>query len=240
MEPWKLRPARDHGLSMTDRLASTRREPGLVEATGHRLWSIGIGAFLAVWHRLGVDGLQHLPAAPPFVMIGNHTSHLDSFVLASLVPWRSRRNLYPLAAGDVFFETPPRALFSTLLWNALPMQRRRMGRHALEDLRARLVEDPCVFVLFPEGTRSPTGELQPFKAGLGMLVAGTNVPVVPCHLQGAFAAWPRTARLPRPRRVSVRIGAPLVFADVPNARDGWQVVATRAEECVRGLATAAP
>ena len=224
---------------MTERLASTRREPGLVEAAGHRLWSLGIGTFLKVWHRLSVDGRQHVPLQPPFVLIGNHTSHLDALVLASLVPWRARRNLYPLAAGDVFFETPPRALLSTLLWNALPMQRGRMGRHALADLRSRLLEDNSVFVLFPEGTRSPTGELQPFRAGLGMLVAGTNVPVVPCHLHGAFAAWPRSAKLPRPRQVAVRIGAPLVFADVPNARDGWDLVATRAEERVRGLATAA-
>jgi 1-acyl-sn-glycerol-3-phosphate acyltransferase len=127
-------------------------------------------------------------------------------------------------------------LLSSLLLNALPMQRQRTQRHALADLRTRLVEDRCGLVLFPEGTRSASGELQPFKAGLGMLVAGTEVPIVPCHVEGAFAAWPRTKRWPRPRRVKVRIGAPLRFTDVADCRDGWAEVVQRAENAVRGLA----
>jgi 1-acyl-sn-glycerol-3-phosphate acyltransferase len=223
---------------MGERMASTRREPGLLEGLGHGVWSVGVGALLHCWHRLSIHGRELLPAQPPFVMIGNHTSHLDALTLASLVPRRLRRDLYPLAAGDVFFETPSRALLSALLWNALPMQRKRMGRHALDELRTRLLEDPCVFVLFPEGTRSATGQMLPFKPGLGMLVAGTEVPVVPCHLRGAFEAWPRTARLPRPRRVSVRVGEPLHFRDVGTDRAGWQEVVRRAEEAVRTLAAA--
>jgi len=235
MEPWKLQPARDHGMSLKDRLASTAREPGLIEATGQRLWSWWIAAFLKGYHRLAVHGREHVPLQTPFVLIANHSSHLDALVLASLVPWRTRRALYPIAAGDVFFESPSRALLSSVLLNALPMRRRGMGRHALDGLRARLVEDPCGFVLFPEGTRSATGELQPFKAGLGMLVAGTDVPVVPCHLQGAFAAWPRTGKWPRPRRVTVRVGEPLRFDDVANDRAGWMQVAAQTERAVRAL-----
>ena len=55
-----------------------------------------------------------------------------------------------------------------------------------------------MLILFPEGTRSRTGEMGPFKPGIGALVAGTAAPVVPCYLSGAFAAWPPTSRLPRP------------------------------------------
>lgn len=238
MEPWKLRPARDHGLAMRERLASTRREPGLVEAVTQRAAGAALSAYLRLAHRLTVAGTEHLPTEPPFVMIANHTSHLDALSLASVLPWRLRRATYLLAAGDVFFETPARSLLSSLLLNALPMRRRVNVRHALGDLRARLCEDRCGLVLFPEGTRSATGELQPFKHGLGMLVAGTDVPVLPCWLEGAFDAWPRQARWPRRRPVQVRIGAPLRFRDVDDSREGWLAVVQRAERAVTGMASA--
>ena len=233
MDRWNLRPARDHGLSLKERLASTRREPGMLEGMGQRAWSWWVHSYLRCWHRLQVTGREHLPTATPFVLVANHTSHLDALVLASLVPWRTRRSLYPIAAGDVFFESPPRAMLSAFLLNALPMQRRSMGRHALADLRVRLTEDACGFILFPEGTRSATGEMQRFKPGLGMLVAATDIPVVPCHLDGAFEAWPRQGRWPRPRRVSVRIGQPLSFAGATDDREGWKQVASDVEAAVR-------
>jgi len=235
MERWQLRPARDHGLSLRDRLASTRREPGLIEGLGQRTWAWWVQSYVRCWHRLQVSGREHLPTATPFVLVANPTSHLDSLVLASVVPWRTRRALYPIAAGDVFFESPPRALLSAVLLNALPMQRGSMGRHALADLRARLVEDACSFILFPEGTRSATGDMQRFKPGLGMLVAATDVPVVPCFLRGAYQAWPRTARWPRPRGVTVSIGEPLFFRDIADDRDGWKQVASTTEAAVRAL-----
>jgi 1-acyl-sn-glycerol-3-phosphate acyltransferase len=72
----------------------------------------------------------------------------------------------------------------------LPMWRKNCGSHALADLKQRLVEEPCGLILFPEGKRSRDGSLGPFKPGLGMLIASTNVPVVPCHVSGAFQAFP--------------------------------------------------
>lgn len=72
----------------------------------------------------------------------------------------------------------------------------------------------------------------PFKPGLGMMIAGTKVPVVPCFLTGAYEAWPPTARLPRPRRVRLKIGAPLRFDDLQNNREGWEQIAERARQAV--------
>jgi 1-acyl-sn-glycerol-3-phosphate acyltransferase len=117
----------------------------------------------------------------------------------------------------------------------LPMWRKNCGSHALKDLRKRLVDEPCGLILFPEGQRSRDGSLLPFKAGLGMLVAGTAVPVIPCHLDGAFRAFPPNARAPRPRKIRLRIGSPLVFDSVPNARAGWEQVTAQTHAAVRQL-----
>jgi 1-acyl-sn-glycerol-3-phosphate acyltransferase len=105
----------------------------------------------------------------------------------------------------------------------------------LADLRQRLVTRACIYIVFPEGTRSRTGEMGKFKSGLGMIVAGTPVAVVPCRLYGAFESLPPGKRVPRPHRIRLKIGPNLKFADVVDSREGWDEIARRLEEAVRGL-----
>ena len=235
MDAWKYQPARDLNLSPAQRWRSVWREDGLVETAVHAAWWSAVSLYLGTAHRLRVEGREHLPHRPPFVIAANHSSHLDALVLAAALPARLRRSVLPVAAGDYFFEAPAMAAFAALCLNALPLWRKRAGRHAMQDLRKRLLEDRCACILFPEGTRSRTGEVGEFKAGLGMIVAASDVPVVPCHVAGAHDAWPPARHRPRPRPVSVRIGRPLRFADAPNDRDGWERVARDAEAAVRRL-----
>jgi len=236
MEDWKYEPAHDLGLPMGQRLRSLKRESGLIESIARLGWRGMTRAYLTLWHRLSIVGREHLPAEPPFVLICNHTSHLDAIALAAALPARLRDRVLPLAAGDTFFETPLLSAFAAGLMNALPMWRRNCGRHALQELRERLVQEPCSYILFPEGTRSRTGELLPFKPGLGMIVAGTPAKVVPCHLAGGFRACPPGKKIPRPRKLRLRIGVPMVFESIENRREGWDEIATRTRAAVEALA----
>jgi 1-acyl-sn-glycerol-3-phosphate acyltransferase len=151
-----------------------------------------------------------------------------------------RRFAFPIAAGDVFFETPAVALFSAMMLNALPMWRKSCGPHAMQQLRDRLLSQPTIYVLFPEGTRSRDGSLGRFKPGLGMIVAESDVPVVPCYLHGAHAACPPDRKMPLPLPLQLRIGAPLTFTAVKNERAGWQEIAARLEAAVSALRDNAP
>jgi 1-acyl-sn-glycerol-3-phosphate acyltransferase len=195
--------------------------------------------YFRLYHRLRVEGAENLPVEPPFVLVANHASHLDALALAATMPRRLCSRVFPIAAGDVFFQTPTTSLAFAFFLNALPMWRKHCGAHALVELRARLVGEPCGYILFPEGGRSRDGRMLPFKVGLGMLTAGTVVPVVPCYLGKTFEAFPPGARLPRPRQVRVRIGRPFSFAGVPNARAGWQCVVAEIEAAVHRLAASA-
>ena len=234
MKDWPLRPARDHGLPPEDRLRSHGRERGLGSLLTSAGWRALVSAYLRAAHRLQVEGRENLPE-PPFVMVANHASHLDALTLAAALPWSAARNAFALAAGDTFFTSTPTAAFAAYAVNALPVWRSRTTSADLAALRARLVEDRAVFILFPEGTRSRTGTMAPFKPGIGALVAGTSVPVVPCWLEGAGAAWPAGQRLPRPGRLHLRIGPPLDFSTVAADRAGGAVVAERCAEAVRAL-----
>lgn len=234
MMDWQLKPARDLGLSGRDRLRSLSREPGLPAAAIAFLWRRLLRGYLALFHGLRVSGAEHLPA-PPFVLIANHASHLDALTLSAVLRGAAARRAFVLAAGDTFFTSLPMAAFAAHAINALPIWRRRTRSSDLTTLRTRLVEDRLVLVLFPEGTRSRDGAMARFQPGIGALIAGTTVPVVPCWIEGAFAAWPAQRRLPRPGPLSLRIGAPLRFETAENGRAGWEMVATACEAAVQGL-----
>ncbi|MCA9283739.1 MAG: 1-acyl-sn-glycerol-3-phosphate acyltransferase [Phycisphaerales bacterium] len=238
MDDWRYDRAGDLGLPTSKRFGSVQREGGLVSSTTRHLWWAAASVYATVWHRLTVVDRSFLPREGPFVMVANHCSHLDTLAMAAALPMGLREHAFPIAAGDTFFQTTLRRSFSALMLNALPMWRRGCGRHAVETLRRRLTEEGCVFVLFPEGTRSRDGRLGPFKPGLGMLVAGTSVPVVPCHLTGAFEALPPGRTWPRPASITLRIGASQTFPDTDNARSGWDHVAGVVRERVVNLAGA--
>ncbi len=234
MADWDLRPARDHGLTPAARLRSNGREPGLGGLALAALWRVAVRGYLVAAHGLRVDGREHLPPAP-FVLVANHASHLDALALAAALPPSLARRAFTLAAGDTFFTSVPAAAFAAYAVNALPVWRRRTSAHDLDALRARLHEDRAVLILFPEGTRTRTGAMGAFRPGLGALVAGTAVPVVPCFLDGAHAAWPPGRRLPRPGRLQLLIGHPVAFDAVAPDRAGQREVAATCEALVRAL-----
>ena len=235
MDDFELRPARDLGMAPMERLRSVRRESGPFLTACQFAWGLGCRAYFRFWHKLAVEGRQHLPVEPPFVMCSNHASHLDALALAAPLRLGLRDRVFSLAAGDVFFESAVPTAFAAGLVNALPVWRKRRAPRALQELREKLLETPCGFILFPEGGRTRDGKYLPFKAGIGMLVAGTTVPVIPCHLSGTFEALPSGNRWPRRRPITMRVGEPLQFTDVPNERDGWDVVRERLEQQIKAL-----
>jgi 1-acyl-sn-glycerol-3-phosphate acyltransferase len=236
VQEWKYQPAQDLGLDQAERMKSVRRESGLVGLVARNLWWWWVRGVLKLSERVEVTGREHLPKAAPFVLVANHASHLDVLILATALPLALRNKVLPLAAGDTFFETPVISMFAAEMMNALPMWRKQCGRHAIETLRERLVQEPCGYILFPEGTRSRDGKLAPFKHGIGMIVAGSSVPVVPCHLKGTFDALPPGAKWPRRKTITLRIGAPQSFDSTLNDRNGWKSVAEKLQAAVKDLA----
>jgi 1-acyl-sn-glycerol-3-phosphate acyltransferase len=235
MEPWKLQPARDTGLTPSERFRSVQRESGLLESLAHHACFSVLRSYFAIAHRLTIIGREKLPAHGPFVLAANHCSHLDALALGAALTPRHRERAFPIAAGDVFFQSGVTSTFSAIILNALPMWRKNCGPHALADLRRKLQEEKAIFIIFPEGGRSRNGSMMAFKHGLGMLVAETNVPVVPCGLAGTFEALPPHRKLPRPARITTIIGQPLDFVTTPNNREGWSQIARSVESAVRNL-----
>jgi 1-acyl-sn-glycerol-3-phosphate acyltransferase len=242
MTDWEYEPTGDFDKTPIERLSTFPRQPDMfVYALRFALHAV-MRVWLRVYHRFRIEGREHLPAYgpngdEPFVMIANHGSHLDAIALLSALPLRRIQKAYPAAAKDYFFTTLPKIAFSAVAMNAMPFDRRENPRESLDLCRELLSTPRHVLILFPEGTRTATGELGPFKPGIGFLTAGTPIAVVPCFLAGAYRAWPKGAWVPRPRKLTLRIGAPLRFAELPADKEGAKAVAARLEEAVRRLAS---
>ena len=236
MKRWQYEPAADLDQSLTERLRNFPRQPDMLVYGLRSLVALVIRGLLRTWCRFEIVGEEHLRNNRSFVLVANHSSHLDAVCLLAGLPLRRLHRAFPAAAADYFFKSVPRTWIATIIVNALPFARQTQVRHSLAICRELLANPGNVLIIFPEGTRSKTGEIQDFKPGIGALVAGRDVPVLPCYLDGAFRAWPKGKRIPRPRKVRLIVGAPRNYAAVPSDKTGGAIVASELRAAVQQLA----
>jgi 1-acyl-sn-glycerol-3-phosphate acyltransferase len=188
-------------------------------------------AFLAwgwmkLFHGLRSSGAERIPMEGGLLVVSNHASIYDPLALVPAL----RRELTFMARGTLRGSWLYRWLTSKI--RVVDVKRGEGDRGALRAIQEALERGEAV-LMFPEGTRTQTGELQPFRGGVGMLVRATGVPVFPLYIEGTFAAWPKGKTLPRLfRRVRVRYGIPLHF-DAGTSRDE---ITARVEAAIRDLA----
>jgi len=185
--------------------------------------------FRAVAHavfRLRVEGLEHLPQSGPVVLASNHVSTLDAPVIAAALPWTRLKSTWWAAERGQVFGNPFFRLFLRP-GHAFPVEDRKPVP-ALA-MGARVLAQGRTLVWFPEAWRSPTGELQAFRSGIGRLIAETGVAAVPVRLTGTFEALPRGRLLPRPRRLRVRFGPALAAETLEKTGRGADAPARIAE-----------
>ncbi|HEX2061961.1 MAG TPA: lysophospholipid acyltransferase family protein, partial [Thermoanaerobaculia bacterium] len=206
MDTWHYEPTADYDKTPVQRLENFPRHPDLLVYAARTVVNVAIRVLLRLWHRFEVVGREHLPAEGSFVLVANHASHLDAVALLSALPLANIHRAFPAAASDYFFTNLTRVLFSAVVINAMPFDRRENPRQSL-DLCRQLLESPGhILILFPEGTRTLDGNVGRFRPGIGFLTAGTGIPVVPCYLSGAYRAWPKGKWIPRPRKLKLVIG----------------------------------
>ena len=165
-----------------------------------------------------VVGRDHLATLEgPFLISPNHTSHLDVSTLRLALGRRRRRRLAAAAAEDYFFAGHRTRAFLAAWLGGFAFRRQGANPQSVADIE-RLLASGWSVVLFPEGTRSRTGEMAPFKPGIGLLATRTGRPVVPVRIVGLHEVLAPGRRIPRPRRVDVRFCEPLTSQAGEDAR----------------------
>lgn len=162
-----------------------------------------LGLYLKVFNRWIVQGKENIPCDGAIVLVGNHVSLWDPVVLACSVD-----RTVNFMAKEELFKIPVLGKLITLL-NAFPIKRGRPDRNALRIASERL-KDGKVLGLFPEGTRSKTGELLPFLPGAALFALRSHAPIVPIALIGTRTTFPLSLR----GKIRVVIGKPLIYPDL--------------------------
>src|SRR5690625_1242364 len=173
----------------------------------------------------GRDNLSGLDGC--FVLVANHSSHLDATLLVTQLPYRHTRRLAVAAAHDYFYRTWWQRAATSVFYNVYPVD--RDGSGVGKGLSRRLLSQEIPLLIFPEGSRARDGVMQPFRRGAAHLCVSHKVPCVPVALSGTHeampvgTAWPKSGRPP----VTMMIGQPMSPSPAEKTRDFNERIAER-------------
>ena len=177
-----------------------------LDTVWYRFFTASCRAFHGIYAPIEAYGVRHVPLNGRVLIVSNHQSLLDPFILAITCP---RRLFY--AAKKEIFEIPivgPAARS----YGMFPVDRSRLDISAAKKA-LRILNQEKALAILPEATRSASGDLLPFTAGFVNVAIRSEAPVVPTSIVGSWRVWPKHRSFPRPGRIRIAYGEPMDLAD---------------------------
>jgi 1-acyl-sn-glycerol-3-phosphate acyltransferase len=190
--------------------------------------------------RVHVEGaIDEIPREGPVILAANHISNADAVILGAWLTKELGRRIHWLGKKEMFD------------WPVVGWIARNGGVHPVDRSSAdvdafrmaeRVLNEGHVLMVFPEGTRSPTGELQRPKDGLAMLALRTGAPIVPIGIADTDKVWPKGRLLPRPGgHATMRVGRTFRLADeLPEGLDRKRAKTLATDLIMRRIAEELP
>lgn len=161
-------------------------------------------AMYSTYFRWRIYRPERVPVSGSVILASNHASFLDPPLVGSALP----REINYMARETLFRFPVVGAILRS--WNAVPVDRDGGSASGLRNILDRLQKGGAI-ILFPEGTRTHDGKLQPARSGIGLTVIKSTAPVIPVRVFGTFEAYGRHMKFPKPKRVAVKYGEPMRF-----------------------------
>jgi long-chain acyl-CoA synthetase len=193
----------------------------LIRRLSQALWILPMARAFA-WAR--IEGREHLRELDgPVIFAANHQSHMDVPVILAALPARIRARVAPAMAKEFFkahffpeghtwkqwFTNTVNYYLAAFYFNAFPLPQREAGARQTLTYAGELVGGGWSILIFPEGERSATGHIKPFRGGIGMMASRLDVPVVPVRLEGVDRVLHMKWKMAKPGNVRVAFGAPM-------------------------------
>jgi long-chain acyl-CoA synthetase len=192
--------------------------PSLVRTVGNRGLDILQRVFYERMLNTRYEGRSNIPVHTNFIVAANHTSHLD-MGLTKMALGEAGREMVALAAADYFFDNKYKRAYMDNFTNLVPMERSGSLRQSLRHARSFL-DRGYNALIFPEGTRSVTGEMADFKPVIGYLALASKVGILPVYLWGTYEAMPKGSNIIRSRDIGARIGRYLSIEELEDLTKG--------------------
>jgi long-chain acyl-CoA synthetase len=214
----------------------------IIRRASQATWILPLGRIFA-WVRVnGLEHIEHLEG--PVVFASNHQSHFDVPVILMAMPGRVRARVAPAALKEFFkahffpegvpamqvFTNRLNYYLSAFFFNIFPLPQREAGARQTLRYIGEVTGDGYSVLIFPEGVRSASGDIKPFKPGIGMIGSRLDLPVVPVRIDGADRVLHTSWKWPKSGYVSVTFGAPMHLSG-----DNYADLAKQVEQAVRDL-----
>jgi long-chain acyl-CoA synthetase len=218
----------------------------LIRRASQATWILPLARVFA-WVR--VQGLEHLEHVHgPVVFASNHQSHMDVPVILAALPGRWRARVAPAMAKEFFkahffpdeftafqvFTNRLNYYLAAFFFNTFPLPQREAGARQTLRYIGDVTGSGFSVLIFPEGVRSDTGDIKPFRPGIGMIGSRLGLPVIPVRIDGVDRVLHTSWKMAKPGRVSVTFGAPMRLSG-----DNYAELANQVERAVRDLPVAA-
>jgi 1-acyl-sn-glycerol-3-phosphate acyltransferase len=191
------------------------------------------------WQAVGIESISQLES--PILFASNHQSHVDTHAILDVLPRKQRNKTAVAAAFDHFGDAEgisfkKKCIGFTVLavWNAFGIQRTGSPLRSMRTM-ATLLKEGWSVIIYPEGTRSETDTIAPFKSGLGVIAKLAKCPVIPIFVSGGRTILPKATYMPRSGTMRISFGKPLYMQKSESAEDFTK----RVETAVLALAQAA-
>lgn len=180
---------------------------------------------------LRTAGTRHVPRSGPVLVLSNHQSFIDPVLVGLAVPRYSQ---------FVHRETLQKS--KALTWvmaslRGIPIDHRGMSREGMQATLDALGRGECV-AMFPEGERTHDGKISDFKPGISLLIKRTQAPIVPVGIAGAYDAWPRTSKLPKPAPIFLPPTSGTIAVSIGQAIDSARFAKASRDEMLKELKAA--
>jgi len=190
---------------------------------------LGIG--LKICNRMEVHGLQNVPETGGLIIASNHTSYLDPPAVGSST---RRKRMTHFMARDTLFKHPVLGLILRKS-GVIPLDRDRGDLKAMKTA-IQLLKNGAAVALFPEGTRSVDGTLQPPKPGIGFLVAKGQAPVLPVYVHGSYEAWSKYSGGLKRKPINVLFGRLITQEEIQRLGSGREAYSQIGELIMKRIA----
>jgi len=231
-------------LKVDDKKDDELHIPSLVKILGNRFVDFAQKTLYENILETNIEGRTNVPPHANFIVSSNHSSHLDMGLLKFSLGEAAAAQTVAVAAADYWFDTKYKRAYMNNFTSLVPIERSGSLRQSLRHV-TQILKEGYNCLIFPEGTRSLTGEIAEFKPVIGYLALNNKVGILPIYLWGTFEAFPKGTTVPKIEKVGSNIGARVgrfleyeelarMVKGVPNT-EAYRLVAARVQHEVENM-----
>jgi long-chain acyl-CoA synthetase len=191
-----------------------------------------------------IEGEENVPQHVNFIVAPNHASHIDTGLVKRALGKGVAEQTVAVAAADYWFDTKYKRAYMNNFTTLVPIERTGSLRQSLRHV-TRILHEGYNALIFPEGTRSLTGEIAEFKPVIGYLALNQKIGILPIYLWGTFEAYPKGMTIPAKKSIGAKIGAKvgrfLSYEELRDMTDGvpnteaYRLIAARVQHEVENM-----